>query len=203
MVGMVRILLVLAAVLLGMAVVAFVDAALTPRGETGVLPRWAWLVLVVVLPLVGPVLWWYAGRPRARTGAETVPPRDVVPERAGRPDRCPGDPRAADDVRLETMSPDERIAWLERELADLEDEDALADLEAAHEDTAASGQATREPPRDAFGGPGSHPGSAGSHADAPGSDATTRETQRPADASAAPRPHHDDERRDPRPGADR
>jgi hypothetical protein len=41
-----------------------VDVARTPRSEARALPKWLWLIIVLVLPIVGGVLWLILGRPR-------------------------------------------------------------------------------------------------------------------------------------------
>ncbi|WP_308192437.1 PLDc N-terminal domain-containing protein [Gordonia sp. 'Campus'] len=53
------------------------------RDDTGVrlLPRWGWLLVVIVVPIVGTVVWLLFGRPRAR--------------RRGRARRGPGERRAS------------------------------------------------------------------------------------------------------------
>ena len=41
-----------------------VDVFRTPRGEARALPKWLWLIIVLILPIVGGVLWLILGRPR-------------------------------------------------------------------------------------------------------------------------------------------
>jgi len=41
-----------------------VDVVRTPRGEARALPKWLWLIIVLILPIVGGVLWLILGRPR-------------------------------------------------------------------------------------------------------------------------------------------
>jgi hypothetical protein len=55
-----------AGVLLGLALYIWfvVDVVRTPSGSTRTLPKWVWLLVVVVLPLLGGVLWFIVGRPR-------------------------------------------------------------------------------------------------------------------------------------------
>ena len=36
------------------------------EGEPKGMPRWGWLLLVIILPFVGPVVWFLSGRPRVR-----------------------------------------------------------------------------------------------------------------------------------------
>ena len=41
-----------------------VDVIRTPRVSVRTLPKFVWLLLVVLIPLIGGVLWFIAGRPR-------------------------------------------------------------------------------------------------------------------------------------------
>ncbi len=49
-------------------VYAVLDVVTTPREQVRTLPKLLWLVLVVVVPLAGPVGWLLAGRPQGRGG---------------------------------------------------------------------------------------------------------------------------------------
>ena len=55
------------AVLLGLAVYIWfiVDVLRTPRASTRTLPKFVWLLIVVLLPLLGGLLWILGGRPRS------------------------------------------------------------------------------------------------------------------------------------------
>ena len=57
-----------AGVLLGLALYIWfiVDVVRTPRTDVRTLPKFGWLILVLVLPLLGGVLWLIAGRPRSQ-----------------------------------------------------------------------------------------------------------------------------------------
>ena len=44
-----------------------VDVITTRDGDARHLPKWGWLILVLLFPLVGSVAWLVAGRPRKRT----------------------------------------------------------------------------------------------------------------------------------------
>ena len=48
-------------------ITALVDIIGSEAGVRG-LPRWGWLLLVIVLPLVGSIVWFVAGRPIAGGG---------------------------------------------------------------------------------------------------------------------------------------
>ena len=66
---------VIAAVVL--TVFAVVDCALTERARVRALPKWVWLLVALVLPVVGPLLWLLVGRAPARS----VPaPRVIGPD---------------------------------------------------------------------------------------------------------------------------
>ncbi len=43
-------------------VYVLVEASSTPQPR--LMPRWSWVLLNLVLPAIGPVLWFIAGRPR-------------------------------------------------------------------------------------------------------------------------------------------
>lgn len=56
--------------LLVLTLYALIDCLLTPGGTTRTLPKWLWIVVVVLVPLLGPVGWLLAGRP-ARDAVES------------------------------------------------------------------------------------------------------------------------------------
>ncbi len=58
-----------------------VEVAQTPSESVRNAPRWLWAVVVIGLPLIGPILWFALGRP----GKETNPP----PGRPSSPDDDP------------------------------------------------------------------------------------------------------------------
>ena len=45
-----------------------IDVLRTPRGTTRNLPKWLWLVIVVLVPIIGGLLWWGLGRTRRDGG---------------------------------------------------------------------------------------------------------------------------------------
>lgn len=56
-------------VVVPMAILAFtlycvLDVALTGGDRVRTLPKWTWLLLVVIAPVIGGVIWLVAGRPR-------------------------------------------------------------------------------------------------------------------------------------------
>lgn len=70
---MARVLILVAVVVLLITVFSVIDCALTERYRVRALPRALWLLVIVVVPVAGPFLWWTAGRvPYSR---ERRPPR--------------------------------------------------------------------------------------------------------------------------------
>ena len=97
---MVRLLLPAAIVLVGLTLYALFDALSTPRHAVRSLPKPAWIAVVVLLPLVGPVLWLLFGRVRP---AGTRPaPRPASPD--------------DDEAFLRALAEQRRRAEREREL---------------------------------------------------------------------------------------
>lgn len=62
-----RVLLILAVV--GLAVYALVDVWGSEEDERGGLPRWLWVLLIVLLPLLGPISWIVVRVSARRSGA--------------------------------------------------------------------------------------------------------------------------------------
>ncbi len=61
-------------------VYAVVDLTTTPSAAMRTLPKPLWYFVVLVVPLVGPVAWLLAGRPK-RSGRSSAPPaRQVAPD---------------------------------------------------------------------------------------------------------------------------
>ncbi|GAA3031241.1 PLDc N-terminal domain-containing protein [Actinokineospora globicatena] len=52
---------------LALWIFCLVDVITTPDGAPRNLPKFGWLVLVLVLPLIGSLLWLIAGRPQSTT----------------------------------------------------------------------------------------------------------------------------------------
>jgi hypothetical protein len=65
-VRMLRVLGVL--VLVAMYISFIIDVLRTPRLEARTLPKMLWLALVVLIPLIGGILWFFLGRPRPTSG---------------------------------------------------------------------------------------------------------------------------------------
>jgi hypothetical protein len=92
-----RVLLILAVV--GLAVYALVDVWGSEEDERGGLPRWLWVLLIVLLPLLGAIAWIVVRVAARRSGAGPSGPgggsRPKPPARPG--PRRPSGPVAPDD----------------------------------------------------------------------------------------------------------
>jgi hypothetical protein len=103
-------------VILGVAAVVFtiysaVDCALFDRSRIRGLPRGWWIVVILLVPIIGGLLWFLVGRGRAiRVGR-------VFPHAAAPDD----DPEFLRRLRTDAEH-EERIRRLEQELAELDDD---------------------------------------------------------------------------------
>lgn len=111
---MTRFLIPLAILYIAFSVFSLVDVALIDRSRVRGLPKAGWIVLILVLPLVGGVLWFAVGRVRASEVGTVRPTRVVAPD---------DDPAFLSGLGREKALED-RIAELEKELRELGDDDA-------------------------------------------------------------------------------
>ncbi|PWH07749.1 hypothetical protein DEO23_03815 [Brachybacterium endophyticum] len=88
---------VLAIASIALTVYALADCIQSEDARMRGLPKWAWIVLIVLLPWVGPLTWLLAGRDRRDGGRSPFDARGTGPGQGGRgrPDRS--GPRAPDD----------------------------------------------------------------------------------------------------------
>jgi len=121
----VRVLLILALAAVIFWVFSIVDAAVQPPARHRGVSKPVWVVLVIVFPVVGGVLWFAVGRVSARQSRVVAPDDDADFLRGlggSKPSRpSAGSPSAAD--RRAQAEQDERIRQLEQELARLDDDD--------------------------------------------------------------------------------
>jgi hypothetical protein len=73
---MARVLLLAALAVVLVTVFTVIDCALTERYRVRALPRPLWLVVIVLVPVAGPFLWWTVGR--APYSRDRQPPRPTV-----------------------------------------------------------------------------------------------------------------------------
>lgn len=93
---------------------SIVNCVLTPESQVRGIPKLAWLVLIVLVPLLGSVLWLAVGR-------TSGPPRLPRPRPAAPPTRAPG--------TYSALTSDERIRRMEEDLRRLEQESDRPDDE--------------------------------------------------------------------------
>ena len=108
---------VLALLTLTVMVVALIDAITRREDQVKHLPKFAWIIFIVLLPLIGSILWFALGR-EYETRAT---PMSFGDPRRWQKDTDPAPPPAA---ARETRTTEQQIADLEREmrLADLEEQ---------------------------------------------------------------------------------
>jgi hypothetical protein len=110
---MARLLFVLGIVAVTFMIYSIVDAALRPARLIRALPKWAWLLIIIAIPIIGGVLWFVIGRGRVQNATvfRTVGPDDD-PDFLGKLGyTTPRDP--AQDART-----DEQIRDLEKRLSE-------------------------------------------------------------------------------------
>ena len=107
---MARVIVVLVVVAVAFTIYTLVDVLLTDRRRIRAMPKAAWAVLVVVLPVLGGILWLIVGKARRGPGrmSRTVAPDDD-PAFLGTLGR---------DEVARRAEQDERLRRLEQELAD-------------------------------------------------------------------------------------
>ena len=107
-----KLLIGLGLVVLMLTVYTLVDCALADRSRIRGLPRWVWIFVLVLVPVIGPLLWLLVGRGRdGRAGARTS--RSIAPD---------DDPEFLQRLNRESQQ-QERIRQMEQELADLDKPD--------------------------------------------------------------------------------
>ena len=104
---MVRVLLPMVLLLIAFWVYSIVDCALQPPTRHRGVAKPVWILIVLLLPVVGGILWFVVGRGRRRSGPGFAAPDD--------------DPAFLGTIG-ETNDQDERIRRLEAELAALDSE---------------------------------------------------------------------------------
>lgn len=68
----------LAVLSVGLTIFALADCLQTAEGKVRGLPRWAWIVLIVLIPWIGPITWLVVGKDRSDPtgpGRRRPPPR--------------------------------------------------------------------------------------------------------------------------------
>ena len=99
---MIRAMLIIggAALIVGLTLYTLLDAVRTPAHEARTLPKWLWVLVTLLFPVVGPLMWLILGRPKAQPAA-------------GAP--CPGFGQRRSTPAPSVSSPDddeEYLRWL-------------------------------------------------------------------------------------------
>ena len=73
---MIRAMLIIggAALIVGLTLYTLLDAVRTPAHEARTLPKWLWVLVTLLFPVVGPLMWLILGRPKAQPAAGTPRP---------------------------------------------------------------------------------------------------------------------------------
>lgn len=93
-------------IMFGLWIFCFIDVLLTPEGGCRNLPKLAWVFVVLLVPLFGPIAWLVAGRPWDRSG--------VPPQRPGMMSRPPGTNRMTRYVPSNPDDDEEFLAGLRK-----------------------------------------------------------------------------------------
>jgi hypothetical protein len=110
---------ILVPIVILLMIFAVVDIAVLERSRVRFLPKLAWIVLVVVLPIAGPVIWFIVGRGRPGEGY-SVDSTISSPRRLG-PIAPDDDPDFLGRLHRE-QEQEERIRDLEKRLNELGDD---------------------------------------------------------------------------------
>ena len=110
MAGMTRLFVIVPFVALALDVFAIVDIALIDERRVRALNKALWIIIVLLLPIIGAVLWFLLGR--ERRGDRGGERRVTAPD---------DDPAFLRNIRRDEEA-DERIRQLEQELAELDDD---------------------------------------------------------------------------------
>lgn len=87
-----RFLIPLGIVAAGIIIYALIESLMTPRHQVRAMPKAVWIVLIILVPLVGALLWLFLGRRRGSAG--------------------PGGPAAGPARPVRPQSPDDDAAFL-------------------------------------------------------------------------------------------
>jgi hypothetical protein len=108
---------------IGIMVWAIADILLIDSSRVRGLPKFAWVTLVILLPLIGSILWVAIGRERSEPrshGRYADRPMGVTTGRSLSPD---DDPAFLERLNLDRQQ-EQRIRELERRLAELDGDDS-------------------------------------------------------------------------------
>jgi hypothetical protein len=90
---------------------ALIDIITRDDSRVRFLPKMVWLIIVILLPLIGSILWFVLGREYDSQGVSM--PRMPRRQRASRP---PSGPPVAPPAPVDTRTTEQQIADLDREI---------------------------------------------------------------------------------------
>ncbi len=105
---------ILAPIVILLVIFSVVDIAVLERSRVRFLPKLAWIVLVVILPIAGPVIWFIVGRGRPGENNSVS---------------VPGSSSGSSSSRLGRVAPDDDPDFLGRLNRDQEQEERIQELE--------------------------------------------------------------------------
>lgn len=104
-----RLVFIIPFLVIAVDIFAIVDLALTEPRRIRALNKFLWVLIIIVVPVIGAILWFTLGKDRNDRGGER---RTIAPD---------DDPSFLRNIRRDEDQ-DERIRRLEQELADLDDD---------------------------------------------------------------------------------
>ena len=72
-------------IVVGVTIYALIECIQTPDTEVRNLPKWAWMILILLFDIIGSIAWFVAGRAQNRPGP-------ITRARPGQPQRPPRGP---------------------------------------------------------------------------------------------------------------
>ncbi|MFC7401204.1 PLDc N-terminal domain-containing protein [Citricoccus sp. GCM10030269] len=81
-----RLLIPLGIVAAGLIIYSLIECLMTPRHQVRALPKIVWVLIVLLVPLVGALLWLFLGRRRGSGGQAGPPSGPARPPRPQSPD---------------------------------------------------------------------------------------------------------------------
>ncbi|GAA1048572.1 PLD nuclease N-terminal domain-containing protein [Arthrobacter russicus] len=100
-------------IIVGLELFALIDCLRSERADVRTLPKSAWVLIIILLPIVGLVLWFTLGRPRYNAAGPAARPAVLAPD---------DDPEFLRnlDVARRQRAEEERLEKLRRDLEERE-----------------------------------------------------------------------------------
>lgn len=100
---------ILSLLVIALMVAALVDIIRREDGQVRYLPKFAWIIIVILLPLIGSLLWFAIGREYSESGLR-IPRMRPATRPTYRPEPTPAAPP------VDTRTTEQQIADLDREI---------------------------------------------------------------------------------------